>query len=136
MQLVASYRFDDFGGRYSLLEVGDLSLWLIEREWNGNRRNVSCVPRGEYKLERHNGRKYRDTWALVGLTVGGGPTPLPGKTRYACVIHAAQYPSDLEGCLAPARAINSQGAAIDSQIATTRLLALLDEDETHDLILA
>lgn len=138
MQLVATRKFEDFGGVYSLLEWGDLSLWLMEREWNGNRRNVSCVPRGEYKLVRHHGTKYPDTWALVGLTVGGGVHAIQGKSRYACVIHSAAFPSDLEGCLAPAEAIGSHGVAINSKQATELLLTKLDQVEAteHDLILS
>ena len=135
MQLVASQMFDDFGGKFSLLEAGDVSLWIVEREWNGNRRNVSCVPRGAYELVRHHGTKYPDTWALKGLTVAGGALPDRTKARFACVIHAAKHPTDLEGCLAPAEAIDSHGQAINSHLATASLLAILETAETHDLIL-
>ena len=135
MQLVASQMFDDFGGKFSLLEAGDVSLWIMEREWNGNRRNVSCVPRGAYELVRHHGTKYPDTWALKGLTVAGGALPDRTKARFACVIHAAKHPTDLEGCLAPAEAIDSHGQAINSHLATASLLAILETAETHDLIL-
>lgn len=135
MQLVASHMFDDFGGKFSLLEAGDVSLWIVEREWNGNRRNVSCVPRGVYELVRHHGTKYPDTWALKGLTVAGGAFPDRSKARFACVIHAAKHPTDLEGCLAPAEAIDSHGQAINSHLATASLLAILETAETHDLIL-
>ena len=135
MQLVASQMFDDFGGKFSLLEAGDVSLWIMEREWNGNRRNVSCVPRGTYELVRHHGTKYPDTWALKGLTVAGGALPDRTKARFACVIHAAKHPTDLEGCLAPAEAIDSHGQSIDSHLATASLLAILETAETHDLIL-
>lgn len=135
MQIVASQVFDDFGGKFSLLEAGDVSLWIMEREWNGNRRNVSCVPRGAYKLVRHHGTKYPDTWALKGLTVAGGAEPDRSKARFACVIHSAKHPTDLEGCLAPAEAISSHGQTINSRQATDSLLGILESAETHDLIL-
>ena len=135
MQIVVSHVFDDFGGKFSLLEAGDVSLWIMEREWNGNRRNVSCVPRGEYELVRHHGTKYPDTWALKGLTVAGGAVPDRTKARFACVIHSAKHPTDLEGCLAPAEAISSHGQAINSRQATDSLLGILESAETHDLIL-
>ena len=135
MQIVVSHVFDDFGGKFSLLEAGDVSLWIMEREWNGNRRNVSCVPRGEYELVRHHGTKYPDTWALKGLTVAGGAVPDRSKARFACVIHSAKHATDLEGCLAPAEAIDSYGQAINSRQATALLLSILESAETHDLIL-
>lgn len=135
MQIVVSHVFDDFGGKFSLLEAGDVSLWIMEREWNGNRRNVSCVPRGNYKLVPHHGTKYPNTWALKGLTVAGGDVPDRSKARFACVIHSAKHPTDLEGCLAPAEAISSHGQAINSRQATDSLLGILESAETHDLIL-
>lgn len=135
MQIVVSHVFDDFGGKFSLLEAGDVSLWIMEREWNGNRRNVSCVPRGEYELVRHHGTKYPNTWALKGLTVAGGAVPDRSKARFACVIHSAKHPTDLEGCLAPAEAISSHGQTINSRQATDSLLGILESAETHDLIL-
>jgi len=135
VQIVVSHVFDDFGGKFSLLEAGDVSLWIMEREWNGNRRNVSCVPRGEYELVRHHGTKYPKTWALKGLTVAGGAVPDRSKARFACVIHSAKHPTDLEGCLAPAEAISSHGQAINSRQATDSLLGILESAETHDLIL-
>tara|TARA_R110000796_G_scaffold174313_1_gene291273 strand:+ start:138 stop:548 length:411 start_codon:yes stop_codon:yes gene_type:complete len=135
VQIVVSHVFDDFGGKFSLLEAGDVSLWIMEREWNGNRRNVSCVPRGEYELVRHHGTKYPNTWALKGLTVAGGAVPDRSKARFACVIHSAKHPTDLEGCLAPAEAISSHGQTINSRQATDSLLGILESAETHDLIL-
>ena len=135
MQLVASSVFSDFGGLYSLLEVGDRAFWIMEREWSGNRRSVSCVPRGEYRLVRHRGLKYPNTWALDGLTVAPRMGMEPQRARYACVIHAAPFPNSLKGCLAVARAITAIGATVDSKEATAELLGLLDDEDGHDLIL-
>lgn len=135
MQLVARRVFEGFGGHYSILQIEHRSFWIVEREWNGNRRNISCVPRGTYSLVPHHGSKYPYTWALDGLTVSPIRNAHPDRARYACVIHAANSPSDLEGCLAPARGITAAGEAIDSTEATTELLGLLASGERHDLLL-
>ena len=135
MQLVASLMFDDFNGKYSLLEADGLSLWLMEREWNGNRRNISCVPRGEYQLVRHHGTKYPNTWALVGSTVAGGVSPAVGKSRNACVLHKARFPSDLEGCLCVSKSVSAWGEALEVAAAWDQLRRQLASAETHDLIL-
>ena len=94
--LTLTHMFDHWGGRYSLLCDSDSFMtWVMEREWRFNQRHVSCVPRDEYVLEPHDGGKYKNTYALVGDGVAHWPHE--GKPRYACVIHPAVYPSDLQG---------------------------------------
>ncbi len=90
----------------------DLTWWVMEREWNYNRPNVSCVPRDEYTLERHNTDKYPNTWALIGDGVSHQKSDKP---RFACVGHRAVYPSDLEGCFTVCLSINAVGMAIGSR---------------------
>jgi hypothetical protein len=112
------------GGRYSILSTGDWSVWLMERAWNFNKRNESCVPRDEYELQPHNTPKYPDTYALIGTGVSHGPQQ--GVPRFACVLHAATFPTDLEGCLTPCRAIGAVGQAMDARRAMDELRERLD----------
>lgn len=123
--LTLTHMFDYWRGRYSILsDEANLSVWVMEREWFLNRRGESCVPRGEYVLEPHNGTKYKNTYAVVGE--GVGHTPEDGKARYACVFHAAVFPTQLQGCFAPAHSIGVAGAAIESREALEKLLAYFD----------
>ena len=124
MILTMTHMFDLMGGRYSLLACGDEQWWVMERGWDFNRRNVSCVPRDEYSLVEHDTTKYPGTWAFIGDGVSHWDEP--GIPRFACVIHSAVFPSDLQGCFAPAKAIGARGMTIDSRSATDELLALLE----------
>jgi hypothetical protein len=58
----------------------------------------SCVPEGDYRLERHKGAHlhFPDTWALVGEYVSH--QPMPGFPRSACVFHGGDTVADTEGC--------------------------------------
>jgi hypothetical protein len=78
----------------------------VEREWMGNLPNISCVPVGFYLLRRHNGTKYKNTYALVGATVSRAKeASIP---RYACVGHKATTGEQLQGCFAWAYGIEDR----------------------------
>ena len=109
MILTMTQMFDVHGGRYSILAHAAWQCWVMEREWKFTRRNVSCVPRDEYLLEPHSTEKYPRTWALLGS--GVSHSEIEGVPRYACVLHKAIFPSDLEGCLTLAKSISCYGAA-------------------------
>jgi len=123
--LTMTKMFDMRGGRYSILAWEGHLWWVMEREWLFNRANISCVPRDEYTLESHSSQKYPDTWALVGDGVSHLPTK--GIPRFACVLHKAVYPRDLQGCLTPCLSISPAGAAIGAQEAMEDLRKLLHE---------
>lgn len=62
----------------------------LERGWNNNERNVSCVPKGRFtiKLEWSNRFKSR-LWELKNV-----------PNRSECKFHSANYWNQLNGCVA------------------------------------
>ena len=131
MILTMTEMFSMAGGRFSILAYGDVRCWIMEREWQFNRPGTG-VPKDEYRLERHDGVKYKGTFALIGDGVSHFKTL--GIPRYACVIHSAGYPTNLKGCLAPAIGIGPHGTTIDSDEATAKLLADLDREDSHTIL--
>jgi hypothetical protein len=100
-------RYFDFG-TYSTLELGDETLLVIEPPWIGDgypsgKPYESCIPEGLYQLSKHNGTKYKDTWAFVNHDLGVYHWPVPEARRHTCVFHAANYPMQLTGCAAPGK---------------------------------
>lgn len=91
------------------------TLFTIERPWvpdprsRGGQKGVSCVPVGDYRLNRHNTDAFPKVWALVNpmLDVYHQPWEVPpGKeliSRTACLIHAANWAHELRGCIAPGK---------------------------------
>ena len=93
-----------------LLFLGDLSLVSIERPWipapdsKGGTKGISCVPLGIYQLVRHNSDAHPMTWALVNEELDVAHFPSPDQrsgTRTAVLIHPANWPWELRGCIAP-----------------------------------
>jgi hypothetical protein len=89
----------------------------IERPWlpcpdggKAGKKGFSCVPVGEYKLERHSTDAYPSHWALVNHELGvyHWPWEVPKHkeawARTAVLIHSANWAHELRGCIAPGKA--------------------------------
>lgn len=78
---------------------GELMFYTVERPWKSNEKSVSCVPAGRYELEPYSSDKHPDCWALKNEALG--VTPYGPSQRTHCLIHVANFPHEVEGCIAP-----------------------------------
>lgn len=86
----------------------DFLCQTMERPWiptplcKGGLSGNSCVPRGEYKLERHNSEAHPNTWALVNPDVDVVHYEDREHPNLRCLvlIHVANYARELRGCIA------------------------------------
>lgn len=85
------------------LTVGPFSCWTLERPWENNVRMISCIPDGTYVCEPFSGKKFKDVIEVTGV-----------PNRSYILFHAANYPEELEGCIAPGlhHAINEDHARV------------------------
>ena len=83
----------------------------MERPWLDNKRNVSCIPPGEYKCVPHTGTKFKNVWRLENV-----------PDRSAILIHAANYVHEIEGCIAVGMGYWMEGVS-----ASQRAMQLLKE---------
>lgn len=98
MKITRKITNGDSEAMFGRLDVPGLGVYTsLERWWNDNIPGKSAVPPGFYTLERHNGTKYKDTFALIGDTVSHENSNL--CTRYACVLHWEDDGSELQGCI-------------------------------------
>jgi len=93
------------GRKYPTIE----RLWVPATDTPAGRKGVSCVPLGTYKLERHNSDAHPRVWALVNPMLDvyhfehEVPAAKRGIARTTCLIHAANWASELRGCIAPGK---------------------------------
>jgi hypothetical protein len=133
MQLTIKRRYFDHGTFGDLFMFDKLICVTVEREWNNNLPFVSCVPEGRYKLVPHNSPKYDKCFALVAPSLGvtvNGPS-----LRTHCLLHIANRPDQLAGCVAPGinfGVTSGQWSVMNSTQAFNDLIELLGEEE-HDL---
>ncbi|GGC43178.1 hypothetical protein GCM10011386_39320 [Parapedobacter defluvii] len=83
----------------------------IELPWRNNRRMISCIPEGRYRLIRREHFKHGDQLAVTGV---------PG--REAILIHPANFAlAELQGCIAPVTKVMAPGKGVFSRVALERL---------------
>ncbi len=64
-------------------------LYTVEDDWRDNKRNISCIPAGEYQLVRTIYHKHKiETFEVVGV---------PNRSR--CLVHTANTEEDVQGCI-------------------------------------
>jgi hypothetical protein len=109
----------------------DFLCQTMERPWvpqsgsNGGFPGRSCVPRGTYRLMRHNSEAHPYTWALVNsdLDVIHYPDKLRPLSRCLVLIHVANYARELRGCIAPGY---GRGDSEGEKMVTQSRRAMLD----------
>ena len=88
-------------GTYSYLyrEDGSKVCCVVERADRNNKPSVSCIPEGTYNLLPHKSPKFGSCYAVEEPTLG--VTRFGPSLRTHVLIHKANTPGDLQGCLAP-----------------------------------
>ena len=104
---------------------GELFCYTVEKEWKNNEPFISCVPAGDYDLVLHDSPKYGKSYALVnenlGVTLHG-----PSKRTYI-LIHIANFPWELEGCIGAGESFHSgKWGVASSAKAMVKFMQLLD----------
>lgn len=117
-------------GTYSYLYRADGSVvcCVVELPDCNNTPNKSCVVEGTYALLPHHSPKFGECYALESRTLG--VTRLGPSLRTHVLIHKANAPSDLAGCLAPGvdfGFVKGEWGVVDSKTAFDLLMAELDK---------
>lgn len=88
-------RIDDSGvqtlGKMYVLDNNnsiEFSCDTLELPWKDNKRNVSCVPSGDYKVVKRYSPKFGNHFHLTNV-----------KDRSYILIHKGNYYTDIRGCI-------------------------------------
>ncbi|HEY2068249.1 MAG TPA: DUF5675 family protein [Rhizomicrobium sp.] len=95
-------------GTFGVLYLDDTLLAAFavtcEQPWKNNAPGHSCIPAGQYDLLPYNSPKHGETVVFHNPALGiyGTPDRIPAgcKGRSLCEIHPANWPRQLEGCVA------------------------------------
>src|SRR5690606_5207068 len=112
-----------------LKHAGKVICETIELPWRNNRRWVSCIPEGRYRLFRRQHHKHGDQLAVANV---------PGRS--AILIHPANFAiSELQGCIAPVTKCVAPGKGVYSRVALDRIKSIaypaLEADEAVWLVI-
>lgn len=104
-------------------------------------KGVSCVPPGIYQLEPHNTEAHPLSLALINpdLWVYHYPYDVPASrakyARTAVLIHPANFPEELRGCIAPGfERDTGRGSVFKSRLAYNLLMGFLHHGDSLEII--
>lgn len=108
---------------------GQLIAHTIELPWRQNARLVSCIPEGEYFIQKRYSAKFKWHLEITGV---------PG--RRLILFHAANHAlSQLNGCIAPVTELSGPGMGLASRKAFATLKSwvypALEQGERVKLVL-
>lgn len=99
------------GTNGTLFLYGKPLCHTIELPWRDNRRNVSCIPEGRYRLQWSRTRRFKMALRLLDV---------PGRS--GILIHAANdAATELQGCIAPVTKHTGAGKGSYSRVALERV---------------
>lgn len=126
-------RIVDYGtpenGTLGTLTFGNFFCYTIERPWADNKPSYSCIPPGDYFLEKHQSPSFGNVAIIYGNTVS--KYPQQGFDRNLILIHPANTSSDLAGCIGLGDSIgklNGVNAVLNSRKTVTEFLSLINND--------
>lgn len=122
MKLVNLIRFcyapiGTFG--YAQTETG--VIYTVERPWMSNIKNTSCIPEGEYACEKTFFHK--DNYDAIGIK------NVPNRDNV--LIHIANYPTDVLGCIGVGSGIGSikgRWAVLNSEATFKAFMAVYSKE--------
>lgn len=75
-----------------------LQLTTLENPWLNNKRNLSCIPAGEYRLEKRTNSEWNPKHKRkFGMNYIVGIEGVPN--REGVIVHEGNYPEDTKGCI-------------------------------------
>lgn len=93
------YAYCEFG-TYGFWDLPDgTRVWTCEQPWRQNAVGASCIPEGTYRcVPGYFNRKSMD---VIEITTDGHKFIVNGVVRDEILVHPANWPSQLRGCVAP-----------------------------------
>lgn len=113
-------------GTLTNAETGEHICYTVECPWLNNAPNQSCVMPGTYSLEQHVSPRFGPCLIISAPTLG--VTKQGPSLRTHCLFHAANYASQLQGCIAPGRAfgvVANNWAVLQSGETLHKLMAMV-----------
>ena len=115
MELILHRAYFKEGTNGTLFSSDKYLCHTIELPWRNNKRNISCIPEGEYEIIPRFSKRFQHHLILKNV-----------KGRSYILFHPANDAKrDLQGCIAPVTNLNGIGRGVYSRNAMQKLLSLV-----------
>ena len=113
MELLLQRSYFKEGTNGTLFINGKFFCFTIELPWNHNKRNISCIPEGNYEIQTRFSKKYQHHLIIKNV-----------KDRSFILFHPANEANkELLGCIAPVTYLSGIGRGTYSRNAMQKLLS-------------
>ena len=103
---------------------GELTCNTMEKPWDDNQANISCIPSGVYELNPCVSPKFGKTYCVENEKLG---VSLSGNTKRTHILfHKANMESELQGCIAPVMSFGAGAGEWFGYSSSTAYNALMD----------
>lgn len=123
-------------GTFGELIINDNKFYTVERPWLNNEREKSCIPAGEYRLEKHVRQNGNLVVALVNEEIGIYHYPNEKAKRDLILLHPANTMDDVIGCIGIGEGlgfIKNKWAITKSRKSTEYIMRLLYKENYNKL---
>lgn len=100
------------------------TFFTIEKPWKNNAVMVSCIPEGVYDMGWRKSPKFGETWHVQDV---------PNRTHI--LIHTANFPQDVHGCIGLGTAPMSDAIAVGSSREAVKNFEALTKDLEWQLVI-
>jgi hypothetical protein len=121
-------------GTFGVLTFGDKKFFTVEKPWVNNIPFTSCIPSGSYTLEPYTSEKYKNHLCMINDDKNITASEEPESSRYACLIHVANYEEDVVGCIGLGKKYLGH-MVTSSKDSIREFYEAVDPNETHSLII-
>lgn len=84
---------------YGVMSIDDRPLFVtLEDAWRDNEKMVSCIPKGTYKIRRHQSPKFGECFMVLDV-----------PNRSHILIHAGNSHKDTHGCILLGQNFQTEG---------------------------
>lgn len=119
-------------GTFGVLTVGDKKYFTVEKPWENNTSDISCIPAGTYTLAPHESHKYGNVLCMVNDEMHITHFKNTDSKRFACLIHVANYERDVIGCIGLGEKYLGH-MVTSSKKSIKEFYELVDPTETHTM---
>ena len=78
------------------LHLGNGKVYqTLELAWKNNAKQISCIPKGIYKVKKRTSKKYGEHFHILNV-----------PNRDMILLHQANFHSQLRGCIAPGKGLS------------------------------
>ena len=112
-------------GTLGVIDFAGERFYTVERPWIDNKPYVSCIPTGTYMMRRRESPRFGETWHVLDV-----------EDRTHILIHAENFPNDVQGCIGLGTKLMNDRIAVSNSRAAIKDFEAITRDLDWNLVIS